>query len=105
MRVTVLVMLTFQAGEVTVEDLKGFGSQQREQTWQPDGEEAWHKWIISKIAGRHIVRACVFVCLQGNERRGKKKDEGGKLEDTWQMRAQSCDNNESSKYCSRCGSL
>lgn len=69
MRVTVLVMLTFQAGEVTAEDLKGFGSQQREQTWQPDREEACHKWIISKIAGRYIVRVGVFVCLQGNERR------------------------------------
>lgn len=73
MRVTVLVMLTFQAGEVTVEDLKGYGSQQREQTWQPDGEEACHEWIISKIARRHIVRVCVSVCSRGNERRGKKR--------------------------------
>lgn len=61
-------MLTFQAGEVTVEDLKGFGSQQREQTLQPDGEEACYKWIIRKIAGRHILHACV----------SRQQKEGGK---------------------------
>lgn len=51
-----VVMLTFQAGEVTVKEL---WSQHREQTWQLDGSGAGRKLIISKITVTLCL--CVFV--------------------------------------------
>lgn len=48
MFVTVLLMMTYQASEVTVEDYKGFTSQQIYQTWQSDGEKIVTNGLLVK---------------------------------------------------------